>query len=210
MELFSQVDLYPVITKEFCNGRSPFYVLEKVLLAGVKIVQLREKEIDKGALFDMAVRFRNMTKEKGALLIINDHVDVALAAEADGVHLGQRDLPLTAAKTIAPDLIIGVSTHTINQAKQAQSNGAGYVNIGPVYQTGTKPDHKDFLGPRGVFDISSRLTIPFTVMGGIKQVNAVPVLTNGARHIAVVTAVTAADNIEAATDSFRKKILSYR
>lgn len=210
LQLLSDVDLYPVITGEFCRGRSPVEVLDKVLAAGVKIVQLREKKMNMGSLYDLAILFREKTKKAGALLIVNDHIDLALAVDADGVHLGQDDLPLTAAKAIAPDLIIGLSTHNLTQAQKGEKEGAAYVNIGPIYATGTKPEHKVFHGPQIIEDIGPKLRIPFTVMGGIKIDNIAPVLEAGARHIAVVTAVTAADDIEKATTALRKKILENR
>ena len=101
------------------------------------------------------------------LLIINDHVDIALAVDADGVHLGQEDLPLAAARRIAPELLIGISTHSREEALKAQGEGADYVNIGPIFPTRTKEGVTRFLGPEAIPGIAAGLEIPFTVMGGI-------------------------------------------
>ena len=136
---FAQADLYVVITEVFCAGRTSLTVLDQVLAAGVGIVQLREKDLEGRRLYELAVEFRRRTEAAGALLIIDDRVDIALAAGADGVHLGQADLPVAAALRVAPDLIIGASSHSREEALAAQSDGAGYVNIGPIFSTPTKP-----------------------------------------------------------------------
>lgn len=209
-KLLEQVDLYPVITESFCNGRTSIEVLESVLAAGVRIVQLREKSLSKHALYELGKRWKELCDQAFALLIINDHLDVALALDADGVHLGQADLPIEPARKIAPELIIGISTHNKEQADSAQSAGADYVNIGPVFPTGTKPEHKHFLGPENLAPIASDLDIPFTVMGGIKAENIDQVLKTGAHKIAVVTAVTAAEDINQAAKTLRSKIQGYQ
>ena len=206
-EKLTAIDLYPVITEKFCAGRRALEVLDRLLAAGVRIVQLREKELCKRDLFELGLEFRRRTADADCLLIINDHVDVAMALDADGVHLGQADLPLHAARPIAPDLLIGVSTHTLDQALAAQEAGADYVNVGPIYPTGTKPEHQVFLGPEKMGEIGRELSIPFTVMGGIKTHNVAPVLAAGAKHIAVVTAVTAAVDIEGAAKQLRNQII---
>lgn len=205
---FKESDLYVVITGAFCGGRSPVAVLEACLRAGVKLVQLREKEMDTGALFDLAMAFRDRTREAGALLIMNDRLDVALAAGADGVHLGQRDLPVEAARRLAPGLIIGASTHSLSQALAAQDSGASYVNIGPIFPTGTKATAVSPLGPEAISGIAPALGIPFTCMGGIKPHNVGELVQRGARHIAVVTAVTEAREVEAAARELRARIHS--
>jgi len=208
LQKFEDVDLYPVTCEKLSEGRSNFEVLEGIIQGGAKIVQLREKEISKQDLYRMALRFREITSQAGVLLIINDHLDIALAVGADGVHLGQDDLPIHAAVRLAPDLIIGGSTHSIEEAVQAQSEGADYVNIGPVFPTKTKEKVARFLGPKAIAEISTHIQLPFTTMGGIKADNIDHVVKHGARRIAVVTAITRAPNIAAATRELRSKILS--
>jgi thiamine-phosphate pyrophosphorylase len=173
----------------------------------VKIVQLREKDLADRSLYELAREFRRRTRAAGSLLIIDDRVDLALAAAADGVHLGQADLPVGAARQIAPDLIVGASSHSREEAQAAQAAGAGYVNIGPIFPTATKP-HAVALGPDAISDITPHLRIPWTTMGGINQTNIARVVARGARHPAVMSAVTAAADITAAARALRQAILS--
>jgi thiamine-phosphate pyrophosphorylase len=144
---FAATDLYVVITEAFCAGRTALEVLDRALAAGVRLVQMREKDWDGRRLYLQAVEFRRLTAAAGALFIVNDRVDVALAAGADGVHLGQEDLPVGAVRQIAPHLIIGASTHSLDEALAAQDAGASYVNIGPIFATQTKATPHGPLGP---------------------------------------------------------------
>lgn len=210
MTRFEQADLYVVITEEFCKERSPAFVLQQALDAGVKLVQLREKHMTDRQLYRRALEFRELCQRHDALLIVDDRVDIALATGADGVHVGQEDLPLEAARSLAPDLIIGCSTHSVDEAVAAQGAGALYVNIGPVFATQTKTGTSGPLGPDGVTLIAGRLTIPWTVMGGIKAANMSQVLEKGAKRVAVVTAVTAADDVRAACETLRGIIVAAR
>ena len=147
------IDIYPVTCQELSNGRTNLEVAAAVLAGGAKIIQLREKHWSKKDLYDLAVELRKQTLSYHALLIINDHLDVALAAGADGVHLGQEDLPVTAARSIAPDLIIGASSHSLKEALKAEQDGADYVNIGPIFPTKTKAEATRFLRPKAIADI---------------------------------------------------------
>ncbi|MGP7969257.1 MAG: thiamine phosphate synthase, partial [Desulfobaccales bacterium] len=157
-------------------------------------------------LYELAVAFRRRTEAAGALLIIDDRLDIALAAGADGVHLGQEDLPVAAAREIAPDLIVGASSNSLEEALAAQEAGAGYVNIGPIFATATKPAVTP-LGLAALESIAPRLRIPWSTMGGINQGNINGVLACGARHPAVMSAVTAAPNPGAAARALREAIL---
>jgi thiamine-phosphate pyrophosphorylase len=203
---FDEIDVYPVTCERLSAGRSNLEVLEAVIRGGARIIQLREKECSKRDLFDLALTFREVTARAGVLLIINDHLDIALAVGADGVHLGQDDLPLTAARRLAPDLVIGVSTHSLEEALDAQRGGADYVNIGPVFATSTKAGVDRGLGPEVIASIGSRLLVPFTVMGGINAANLDEVLAAGARRIAMITAITQAADIAQAVRVFRERI----
>lgn len=203
---FAEADLYVVITESFCGGRSALDVLELVLDAGVRLVQFREKHLDCGEMCRRAAQFRERTAQYNALLIIDDRVDIALAVSADGVHLGQTDLPVSAACAIAPDLLIGASTHNLEEALAAQDGGASYVNIGPIFSTQTKDVSGGAIGPEAIDAIRPHLHVPWTTMGGIKLHNIGQVLERGARHVAVVTAVTEADDVHAAALALRKEI----
>lgn len=205
-----QADLYVVITEAFCAGRSSLEVLHACLDAGVRLVQLREKHLTDRDLFLLARAWREATLRADALFIMDDRVDIALAAGADGVHLGQSDLPLEAARRIAPGLILGASSHTLKQALAAEAEKADYVNIGPIFSTQTKTLTSPPVGPELIDAIGPRLHIPFTCMGGIKPDNVDHVLEKGARIAAVVTAVTAAPDIHAAATDLRNRILTGR
>jgi thiamine-phosphate pyrophosphorylase len=206
LDLFDEADLYVVITQGFCAGRSSLDVLDSVLAAGVKLVQFREKSMDDKALYEFAQKFRERTAAAGALLIIDDRLDIALAVGADGIHLGQFDLPVSVARQLAPDLIIGASTHSLEQALAAQNAGASYINLGPIFQTQTKEVTTGPLGPELIDAVRPHIHIPFTCMGGIKAHNIEEVLNRGARHVAVVTAVTEADDVAAAATNLRDAI----
>ena len=129
MEKFRKADLYLVITEEFTAGRGTLRVLEEAADAGIRLVQLREKNITKKELFRLAEQFRRICDRYDITMIMNDHVDIALLTGADGVHLGQDDLPLKEAVEFAPDLIIGRSTHSREQAFEAEAQGAAYLNL---------------------------------------------------------------------------------
>lgn len=205
-EAFSKIDLYPVTCESLSAGRSNEEVLEGLIAGGARVVQLRDKEASPGDLYRMAVAFREMTTKAGMLLIVNDYVDIAMAVDADGVHLGQDDMPPEAVRAIAPDLLIGVSTHSLDQALIAQAAGADYINIGPIYPTGTKEVAVKVMGPVAVTDIGSKVDIPFTVMGGIKENNMDELLERGAKRLAVVTAVTEAEDIAGTVRRMRVRI----
>lgn len=206
LKAFQEIDLYPVTDQGLSLGRTDLEILDGLIAGGARIVQLREKPLSKKDFYSLALKFRERTARAGLLLIINDHLDIALSCGADGVHLGQDDLPLEAARKIAPELIIGVSTHNLKEALLAQEQGADYVNIGPIFATLTKEVLTAPLGPEAIKIIAPNLEIPFTVMGGINSSNIDRVLSAGARRIAVVSAVTKASNIEQAVRNLRRII----
>ncbi len=207
--LLLQADVYPVTCERLSNGRTDLEVLDAVIRGGARMIQLREKDLSKRDLYHLALKFREITTRAQVLFMINDHLDIALAVDADGVHLGQEDLPVAAARRLAPDLVLGASTHSLQEALQARQDGADYVNIGPIFPTKTKAGVENVLGPEAIAAISPHLDIPFTVMGGINDSNIDQVLKNGARRVAMVSAITQAPDIAAAVEAFRKKIRSY-
>jgi len=207
--LFQQVDVYPVTCEGLSQGRSNLQVLEAVIQGGSNIIQLREKDYPKKDLYNLALKFKEITSRAGVLLIINDHVDIALGVEADGVHLGQEDLPVQVARKLAPELLIGASTHSLEQALQAEKDGADYINIGPIFSTETKEGVGRSLGPEAISEISPQIKIPFTVMGGINEDNIEQVLAKGARRVAMVTAITKAADIAAKVKSLKEKIRQF-
>ncbi len=198
MARFERAGLYLVTSQPLSAGRTTLDIVKAALAAGVTLIQLREKDMSLREYVVLAERVRALTAEARALLIINDRVDVALGVGADGVHLGQDDLPIPHARRLAPDLIIGASTHDVEEALRAQAEGASYINIGPIFPTGTKRWERAFLGIEGLRRVAAAVCVPFTVMGGIKQDHIPDLVRAGARTIALVTAVTAAPDPEAA------------
>ena len=181
-----------------------------VLEGGCRWVQLRMKDASAQEIREMASVIRPMCVNYGAVFIIDDHVELVRELHADGVHLGQNDLPFPAARALAPDLILGLSTHNPEEALAAQEAGASYINIGPIFPTNTKEVPTGAVGTAMIEAIRPLLHIPFTCMGGIKANNIDQVLSAGASIAAVVTAVTAAPDVSAAAAELRKKILQYR
>ncbi len=206
MQRFRKAGLYLVTSQALSEGRSTLDIVRQALVAGVTLIQLREKDLPLHDYLELAHAVRALTKPYGCLLIINDRIDVALAADADGVHLGLEDLPIDAARSIAPDLIIGASSHNIEEAKAAEAAGASYVNIGPIYPTQTKNWTEAYLGIEGLARIAPEVRIPFTVMGGIKRTHIPELRAAGASTIALVTAVTAAPNPEQAARELLEEI----
>lgn len=192
MRRFGEAGLYLVTSAALSAGRSTPDIVRAALAGGVRLIQLREKDLSLRDMMPLARTVRRLTAEAGALLIVNDRVDVALAIGADGVHLGQDDLPVADARRVAPDLIIGASSHSEAEAAAAGRDGASYVNIGPLFPTKTKAWTGEFLGLDGLRRIAPAASIPFTVMGGIKAEHIPGLIAAGARTIAMVTAVTAA------------------
>lgn len=208
LELFQKVDVYPVTCEPLSAGRSNLEVLEGVIAGGARIIQLREKNLSRRDLFQLAEKFREVTSTAGILLIINDHLDIAMGVEADGVHLGQDDFPLYAARRLAPEMILGASTHSLEEALRAESEGADYINIGPIFPTQTKEGVGQFLGPDAIVNIGSRVKVPFTVMGGIHRNNLDQVVARGATKVAMVTEITQARDIAAAVRELKGRILA--
>jgi len=206
MQRFREAGLYLVTSQSLSEGRSTSDIVRQALVAGVSLIQLREKDLPLRDYLELAHAVRALTKPYGCLLIINDRIDVALAVGADGVHLGLDDLPIDAARAIGPDMIIGASSHSIAEARAAEAAGASYVNIGPIYPTETKNWTEAFLGTEGLTRIAPHVNIPFTVMGGIKQDHIPELCEAGARTLALVTAVTAASNPEQAARELLENI----
>lgn len=194
-----EVTVYPVSCEPLALGRTDIEWLEGVLAGGAKIVQLRDKVSDDRTFFEKALLFRRKTRAAGALFIVNNRFDIALLSEADGVHLGNDDLPCEQVRKMAPDLIIGVSCNAPEQAATVAERGASYYNIGPLFQTDTKKKLTAFLGGDAIDAFLTLCDLPFTVMGGIKLDHVKELAAKGARRIAVVTALTQAADIAGET-----------
>jgi thiamine-phosphate pyrophosphorylase len=171
----------------------PVYdVTSAVLDAGVTFIQYREKDKTRREIYGEALRLRELTRAFGATLIINDHADIALAVDADGVHLGQDDLPLREARQIMHGKIVGISTHNLAQAREAEAGGADYIGFGPIFHTTTK-DAGPPMGVDSIRLIKQNVGIPLVAIGGIYPINVGPVFEAGADAVAVATAICRGD-----------------
>jgi thiamine-phosphate pyrophosphorylase len=180
------------ITDNKYNDLPVHDMINVVLRAGVKIIQYREKDLSRREIYEHAVTIRKLTRLFDAGLIINDHADIALAVDADGVHLGQDDLPLKEARKIMGSKLVGISTHSLAQAMEAERGGADYIGFGPVFHTTTK----DAGLPKGIDSIriiKENVSIPVIAIGGISLVNVASVIRAGADAVAVATAICKGD-----------------
>ena len=200
---------YLVTQSNRSAGRDTEAVVEAALAGGVDAVQLREKGASDARRYEVGKRLRELTADAGVPLIVNDRVDIAAAIDADGVHLGQSDLPVAVARDrLGDDAIVGRSTSTVEQAEAAAAAGADYLGVGAVYGTRTKdvPDAKDRIGTERVGEIARAVDLPVIGIGGIDADNAGAVAAAGAAGVAVVSAITAAEDPEAATAALREAV----
>lgn len=200
-----------VTDRGLSRGRDTLSIVKAAVAGGVTCVQVREKDADTRTFVNEALAIRNFLKEKGVPLFINDRIDVALAVEADGVHLGQSDMPLeTARRILGPDVRIGISAESVEEGMAARKGGADYVSVSPVFHTDTKADiktPKDLAGVRAF-----RETVGGTLMGigGIHAGNAGQVIEHGLDGVAVVSAIVAADDPEKAAARIMEAIQKAR
>jgi len=192
-------NLYVITGEEFSKGRSTAQVVEQALKGGAQVIQLREKKYSTAKLIELGKQLRKLTLEYQATFIVNDRVDVALAVDADGVHLGQDDMPLAdARKLLGTKKIIGISVDNLVEAKKAEKTGADYIGVGPIFPTNSKDDAAAPLGLDTLKDIAQNITIPIVAIGGINTTNVSQVIKAGADAISVISAIVSAADIEKA------------
>ena len=201
---------YLLTQASLSKGRSTTDIVEAALEGGVDVVQLREKGVDIGTRYELGRELRDLTTEAGVDLIVNDRVDLAHAIGADGVHLGQSDLPVSAAREIlGPEATIGASVSTVSEARLAAITGADYLGVGAVYGTDSKPDAEsadDALGLDRLADIAAAVKLPVVAIGGVTPDNAAAAIEAGASSVAVISAVTGADDPAAAVSELRAAV----
>ncbi|MEW6527965.1 MAG: thiamine phosphate synthase [Spirochaetota bacterium] len=184
-------------------------VVEEAIKGGVDCVQLREKNIDTREFVEIAQTIKYITDRYNVPLIINDRIDVALAVQAYGVHLGQDDMPLKIARKIVPHaMVIGISVSTVNEAIEAEKDGADYIGAGSVFPTSTKDDISGIIGLEGLQEIKNAVNVPVIAIGGIQIHNAGDVIQHGADGIAVVSAIVASDEPYQAAKTLKEIICS--
>jgi thiamine-phosphate pyrophosphorylase len=198
--------LYLVLDAIALKGRDEVQVAAAAIHGGVKTIQLRDKGRSKAELLEIARDLKGLCVEKGVLFVVNDHLDIALAVNADGIHLGQDDLPPAEARRILPiGMLIGCSTHGVAEAVRAQANGADYVAIGSMYPTTSKEKYK-LVGLETLRRVRLKVSIPLIAIGGINPTNVPEVMKAGADGVAVIGAVLGADDVEKAARKLVEKM----
>ncbi len=190
--------LYAIIDSQALSGRSHLEVADQLIRGGAKVIQLRDKLRSKDELLPIAQQLRNLCSERAVLFIMNDYLDLALAAGADGLHLGQKDLPIKVARKLLPiDIILGCSVTTVDQAIAAESDGADYIAVGSIFPTSSKERAK-VVGLERLRQIKQAVGLPLIAIGGITEDNVAEVLAAGADSVAVISAILQAEDIEEA------------
>ncbi|MDD5092960.1 MAG: thiamine phosphate synthase [Dehalococcoidia bacterium] len=198
--------LYAIIDPQVLAGRvSEAEAARQVIEGGASVIQFRDKDRPRGELVPIARELKRICAQAQVLFIINDYVDLALAVDADGVHVGQTDLPLMVVRGILPlDKIIGCSANTVKQARKAEAEGADYLGVGAIYPTATKPD-AGVVGLEGLRKIRAAVSLPIVALGGIDQNNAGEVIKSGADAVAAISAILKGD-IEKSTRVLASKM----
>jgi thiamine-phosphate pyrophosphorylase len=199
--------LYLVTDAGLSRGGSLFSIVEAAIRGGVTIVQYREKNASTRRMIEEATMLCRLCRAAGVPFIVNDRLDVALAADADGIHVGQDDMPATCARRfLGRKRILGVSAGSVEEARKAVDEGADYIGASPVFSTPTKPDAPPPLGIEGLRRITQAVKVPVVAIGGINEGNAAAMREAGAAGIAVVSAIVAAEDVEEAARALRAAV----
>jgi thiamine-phosphate pyrophosphorylase len=201
-QLAARLKLHVLTDREWSRGRSMLAVAEAAIAGGATVIQLRDKTASTRLLVEEGLALRELTRKHGVLLIVNDRIDVALAVDADGAHVGQDDMPgALARQLLGPERILGISAGNMDETMAALNAGADYLGVGPIFATRGKADAGAPIGIRLLRELSSRYTTPLVAIGGINSTNAREVIAAGAAGIAVITAVVNAEDVVVAARS---------
>ncbi|NLC06750.1 MAG: thiamine phosphate synthase [Syntrophomonadaceae bacterium] len=204
MANFLAADLYGITAEEYSLGRNNVEVVSQMIKAGLKVIQYREKDKKMREKYQECLKLREITRQAGVTFIVNDHVDLALLVGADGIHLGQDDLPVNRVRElVGKDMLIGLSTHSPAQAQSALEMGVDYIGVGPIFSTQTKKDVCAPVGLEYLDYVVKHIPLPFVAIGGIKEHNIAEVARRGAKCIALVTEIVGAADIEAKIRNLR-------
>jgi thiamine-phosphate pyrophosphorylase len=196
-------DLYVITDRRQCADGNITASVEQALKGGVRAVQLRDKDLSTRERYDIASKLRSMTSARGALLFINGDAALARAVQADGVHLPQDGLPADACRRILePGMLIGVSTHSLPEARDAEARGADFITYGPVYHTPSKSQYGPPVGIESLRTACRTVELPVIGLGGIKAAGTKEVISAGAAGVAVISAILAAPDVERAASEF--------
>ena len=208
MKNILNTDIYAITSEAHSLGRSNIEVAYDIIKSGVKVIQYREKDKHAREMYLECLKIREMTQANGVTFIINDHIDIAMLVGADGVHIGQDDLPaVDVRKLVGKDMIIGLSTHSPEQANNAIRSGVvDYIGVGPIYTTETKTDVCKPVGIEYLKYVVDNLKIPFVAIGGIKEHNINEVKDAGAKLICLVTEIVGSRDIKRKIENLRATI----
>ncbi|WP_073239079.1 thiamine phosphate synthase [Desulforamulus putei] len=204
---FLKPGIYGITAEEYSRGRDNIQVVQDMLAAGIRIIQYREKEKKAREKYLECIKIRELTRQAGATFIVNDNIDLALIVDADGVHIGQDDLPPEKVRElVGEERIIGLSTHSPAQARAALAAGVDYIGVGPIFATRTKKDVCDPVGLAYLEYVVKNIDLPFVAIGGIKEHNIRQVTARGARCVALVTEIVGAADIVAKVAALRQEM----
>jgi len=190
------VRLYCFSPGRFLKGRDPVELVAAQIRGGADVIQLREKEMSRRGRLELGLELRELTRKEGVLFIVNDDVDLALILDADGVHLGQDDIPIQFARPLMKDGIIGISTHSLEQMDRAVAAGADYIGVGPVFETTTKEDRDALVGLDLLLKVKDACPIPYVAIGGITENRIGAVVGAGCNRAAVISDILNAGDME--------------
>ncbi len=203
--------VYLVTDRRAAGDRSILDVVRQAIQGGVTVVQLREKECSSREMYELGLALLDVTRQAGIPLIVNDRLDIALAIGAEGVHLGQSDLPAKVAREwMGPDRIVGISATNVQEALDAQRDGADYLGVGDVFGTPSKPDACPPIGLTGLEEIAKIATVPVVAIGGVTVQNTTPAVRHGADGVAVISAIFGAPDPAVAASSLREAVQAGR
>lgn len=210
LESLRNWSVYIITDEQVSAGRSHVEIARAAIAGGADVIQLRDKIAASRKLFEDAMEIRHLTWKARVPFIVNDRLDIALACNADGLHVGQADLPASVARQLlGEDKILGVSVETVAEAIQAEKDGANYLGVGPIFEARlTKPDASQPIGLTLLAEIHRHINLPLVAIGGITAENALETLRAGANGIAVISAVVAAPDIQSATRRLKALVLS--
>lgn len=199
-------NIYLITDRHKTKGRPLTAVVEEALKGGVKAVQLREKDLGARELFELALSMRRVTKDYGAKLFINDRVDIAMAVKADGVHLGQNCFSARDVRKLFAKGIIGVSTHSLKEARRAGDEGADFITLGPIFHTSSKASYGEPLGIEIIKKVKAEIKMPVFAIGGIQNNNIKCVMNAGADGVAIISAIIGAKDAGKAAREIKFRI----
>ena len=206
LKSLEDVRLYCFSPGNFLMGRDPIEIIAAQIRGGADLIQLREKNMPKRQKLALGLAIRNLTTQEGILFIVNDDLDLALILEADGVHLGQDDIPIQYARPLLKEKIIGISTHSLDQAREAIDSGADYIGIGPAFKTQTKIKTDPVVGADLILEVQESFRVPVIAIGGIGKKNIDLLVNNGIQRVAVISDILSSRNIEAKTRALKEKL----